>query len=71
MPAFECSEIGIAVHFRSSAAIWANCSRAACKSSAISAAMMSGSGRLAESSRLSSFSQKMSRLTLSRFSRSS
>ena len=30
-----------------------------------------GSGRLAESSRLSSFNQKMSRLTLSRFSRSS
>ena len=44
---------------------------AACKSSAISAAMISGAGRFAESSNASSFSQKMSRFTLSRFNSSS
>ena len=43
-----------------------NCSRAACRSSTISWASRSGSGRFAVSSRLSSRSQTMSRLTLSR-----
>ena len=47
-------------------AISRNCSNAASRSSTISWAMMSGLGRLAESSRDSSFSQKMSRLALSR-----
>ena len=46
-------------------------SRAVWRSSAISWARMSGAGKSAESSRLSSFSQKMSRFTLSRFIRSS
>ena len=58
-------------HLFRSAAIWENWSRAACKSSAISAAITSGSGRFEESSRLSSFSQKMSRFTLSRLRSSS
>src|SRR5579859_4329922 len=48
--------------------IASNCSSAARKSSAISAAMTSGSGRFAESSWASSLSQKTSRLTLSRLS---
>src|SRR5579863_6297253 len=61
---------GLARHFFRSAAIWENWSRAASRFSAISAAITSGSGRLAESSRLSSFSQKMSRLILSRLSKS-
>jgi hypothetical protein len=47
-------------------AISLNCSSAACRSSMISAAMMSGAGKFAESSRASSLSRKMSRLTLSR-----
>ncbi len=47
------------------------CSSAARRSSAISSARTSGSGRLAESSRLSSRSQKRSRLTLSRATSSS
>ncbi len=54
-----------------SAANWENWSRAASKSSAISAAIRSGLGKLAESSRLWSFSQKISKLTLSRSRRSS
>src|SRR5579875_835476 len=54
-----------------SAAIWENWSRAASRSSAISRAITSGSGRLAESSRLSSLSQKISRLALSRLISSS
>src|SRR5450759_3931949 len=53
-----------------SAAIWANWSRAACRSSMISAARMAGSGRSLESPRLSSRSQKMSRLALSRLIKS-
>ena len=56
---------------RRSSAISANSSSAACKSSTISAAITSGAGKLAASSRLSSLSQKMSRLALSRFTRSS
>src|ERR1035441_397194 len=56
--------------FRRSSAISANSSSAACRSSTISAAITSGAGRLAASSRLSSFSQKMSRLALSRLIRS-
>lgn len=52
-------------------AIAVNCSRAVCRSSAISWAKMSGGGRSSESSRLLSRSQKMSRFTLSRFIRSS
>jgi DNA-3-methyladenine glycosylase len=48
-----------------------NCSRAVCRSSAISCASTSGAGRSSESSRLLSRSQKMSRFTLSRFIRSS
>src|SRR5260370_37016410 len=47
-------------HFFRSAAISANSSSAARRSSTISAAITSGSSRLAESSRLSSLSQKMS-----------
>jgi len=54
-----------------SAAIEANCSIAACKSSAISCASTSGSGRLSASSRVLSLIQKMSRLSLSRFASSS
>src|SRR5690606_9272155 len=54
-----------------SSAIALNCSNAACRSSAISRAITSGGGRLAESSRDSSLSQKMSRLTLSLLSKSS
>jgi hypothetical protein len=53
-------------HLFRSPAINLNCSSAASRSSTISAARMPGSGRLALSSRLSSFSQKMSRLALSR-----
>jgi hypothetical protein len=49
-----------------SSAINRNCSRAASRSSTISAAMTSGSGRLSVSSSDSSRSQKMSRFTLSR-----
>jgi hypothetical protein len=52
-------------------AIRRNCSSAASRSSTISWAMMSGLGRLAESSRESSLSQKMSRLALSRVMSSS
>jgi hypothetical protein len=54
------------VSFPRSFAINRNCSSAASKSSTISWAMMSGLGRLAESSSESSLSQKMSRLALSR-----
>ena len=54
-----------------SPAISSNCSRAERRSSSISSAMTSGGGRVAESSMLSSRSQKMSRLALSRFTRSS
>ncbi len=50
-----------------SPAISSNCSSAARRSSAISVAMTSGSGRLEASSWLSSFSQTMSRLALSRW----
>ena len=56
--------------FRSSAMV-ANCSRAASRSSVISWAMISSAGRFADSSSASSFSQKMSRFTLSRLRRSS
>ena len=49
-----------------SSPIASNCSNAVRKSSIISAAITSGSGKFAESSRLSSFSQKISRLILSR-----
>jgi len=42
-----------------------NCSRALSRLSTISAARTSGEGRFSESSRLSSLSQKMSRLALS------
>ncbi len=52
-------------------AICANCSSAAWRSSAISRAITSGSGRFSDSDRLSSFIQKMSRLSLSRFASSS
>lgn len=51
---------------RKSVAIARNCSRAASRSSTISCARISGPGRLPDSLRLSSFSQKMSRLGLSR-----
>jgi len=51
-------------YFKSSAIV-ANCSSAACKSAVMSAAMTSGAGRFALSSSASSFSQKMSRFTLS------
>ena len=54
-----------------SAAISSSCSKAERRSSTISSAIWSGGGRLAESSMLSSRSQKMSRFTLSRFNRSS
>ena len=54
-----------------SSAIVANCSSAASRSATMSAAMISGAGRLALSSRASSFSQKMSRLILSRLISSS
>ncbi len=54
-----------------SAAMDANCSRAASRSEVISRARTSGSGRLAESSRLSSRSQKRSSPILSRLRRSS
>ena len=47
-------------------AISRNCSRAASRSSTISWARTSGSGRLSDYSRLSSLSQNMSRLSLSR-----
>jgi len=47
-------------------AICRNCSSATSRSAIISVAITSGSGRLALSSKLSSRSQKMSRLTLSR-----
>src|SRR5438094_461553 len=50
---------------RRSSAISGNCSRAASRSSTISCARTSGSGRLSDSSRLSSLSQKMSKLALS------
>ncbi len=55
----------------SSSAIIRNCSRAASRSSVMSCAMISGAGRFADSSKASSFSQKMSRFTLSRFVSSS
>jgi hypothetical protein len=45
-------------HFFKSSAMVANCSKAASRSSVISGAMISGAGRLALSSRASSFSQK-------------
>jgi hypothetical protein len=54
-----------------SLAISANWARAAWRSSVMSAAMISGPGRLALSSRASAFSQKMSRLILSRLISSS
>src|SRR5207247_5047136 len=54
-----------------SVAISRNCSRAASKSSTISWARTSGSGRLSDSSRLASLSQKMSRPVLSRLMSSS
>lgn len=57
-------------YFRSSAIV-ANCSNAASKSFVMSCAMISGAGRLADSSSASSFSQKMSRFILSRFTSSS
>jgi hypothetical protein len=57
-------------HFKSPA-MAANWSRAASRSMVISWAMIPGGGRLADSSRASSLSQKMSRFTLSRFSSSS
>jgi hypothetical protein len=57
-------------HRRRSVAINANSSKAR-RSSTISAAITSGAGRFAASSRLSSRSQKMSRLALSRFTGSS
>ena len=60
-----------AYSFFNSSAIEANCSRAVCKSSAISCARTSGSGKSSESSRLLSLSQKMSRLSLSRLVSSS
>jgi len=44
-----------------------NCSKAASRFSAISCARISGAGRFSESSRLSSLSQNISRLTLSRW----
>ena len=44
-----------------------NCSSAASKFSAMSAAKISGAGRFSVSSKLSSLSQKMSRFTLSRW----
>ena len=47
-----------------------NCSSADCKFSAISAAKISGAGRLSVSSRFSSLSQKMSKLALSRWASS-
>ena len=53
------------------AAILVNCSSAASRSSAISAAMMSGGGSESVSVRLLSLIQKRSRFSLSRFSRSS
>src|SRR5262249_19537645 len=49
-------------HSFSPLAIALKSSRTDCRSSAISSARMTGSGRLSESSRLSSLSQKMSRL---------
>jgi hypothetical protein len=55
-----------AAYSPTSSAIAVNCSSAACKSSMISPARISGLGRLAVSSSDSSRSQKMSRLTLSR-----
>jgi hypothetical protein len=58
-------------HSSKSFAIPRNCSSAASRLSAISVASTSGSGRLSVSSRLSSLSQKMSRLALSRATRSS
>lgn len=54
---------------RRSTAIPRNCSRAASRSSTISCVRTSGSGRLSDSSRLSSLSQKMPRLALSRLMR--
>ena len=54
-----------------SSAIVANCSSAASRSAVMSAAMISGAARLADSSSASSFSQKMSKFTLSRFISSS
>ena len=64
----ECNTLRDGDHLYSakSSATAANCSSAACRSSTISAARTSGSGRLAVSSNDSSRSQKMSRLTLSR-----
>ncbi len=59
------------LHFFKSSAMVANCSSAASRSSVISWAMIPGAGRLALSSNASSLSQKMSRFTLSRLTRSS
>ena len=64
-------EVSAGAHFFNSSAMVANCSSAASRSSVISWAMISGGGRLADSSSASSFSQKMSRFTLSRLSSSS
>ena len=47
-----------------------NCSSAACRFSAISAAKIAGGGRFSVSSMLSSLSQKMSMLALSRWCKS-
>ena len=49
-----------------SSAISRNCSNAPSRSSMMPRRMTAGAGRLSESSRLSSLSQKMSRLALSR-----
>src|SRR5947209_16845358 len=54
-----------------SSAIAVNCSSAACKSSTMLAARTSGEASVSAPSRLSSRSQKRSRLTLSRLSSSS
>src|SRR2546423_473654 len=54
-----------------SSAIAVNCSSAACKSSTMLAASTSGEASVSAPSRLSSRSQKRSRLTLSRLSSSS
>jgi hypothetical protein len=64
------SHVSVALPFKS-AAINRNCSKAASKSSTISCAITSGAGRFAESVRLSSLSQKISRLALSRAMNSS
>src|SRR5581483_4635777 len=59
------------VHPFSPSAMAENCSRAVCRSSAISWARTSGSGKLSASSSVLSLSQKMSRFSLSRLASSS